>query len=401
MSAIAIGNNVYWIGVKDPELPVFDIVMETKHGTTYNAYLVRGEKTAVIDTVKQGFTAEFLANVSSIVEPEKIDYLIVNHTEPDHAGAIVDLIELNPKIQIVCSGSALPFVKSTINREANVVAVKDDTVIDLGGKKLQFKIMPYMHWPDTMMEYLIEDRVLFSCDGFAAHVAGQSLFADELANKLASDGTPYDLDYEMRYYFDAIMRPFSGYIRRNMAKLESLEPALLATSHGPVYRRDVRRYIDRYKEWTVDKSDPRRVTLFYASNYGNTRRLADVLAQELGSSNFDVSLIDASTCKPEEAQDLIEASGAVIIGTPTFNGDAPKPIWDLVNLFSTVYSTGKKAAVFGSYGWGGEGSKMVAERLTGLKLKVFPEPFRARLIPSEEEITGARTFATELAQFFA
>ena len=401
MSTMAIGNSVYWVGVKDPTLPVFDIVMETKHGTTYNAYLVRGEKIAVIDTVKSGFTAEFIANITSIVPLDKIDYLIVNHTEPDHAGAIVDLIERNPKIQIVCSGSALPFVKSTINREANFVTVKDDAIIDLGGKKLQFKIMPYMHWPDTMMEYLVEDRILFSCDGFAAHVSGESIFADELIRERASDGTLYDLDYEMRYYFDAIMRPFSGYIRRNMAKLDSLEPTLLAASHGPIYRREVRRYVDRYKEWTIDKADSRRVTLFYASNYGNTLRLAEKLSQELSKSKFEATLVDASACEPEQAQDLIEASGAVVIGTPTFNGDAPKPIWDLVNLFSTVYSIGKKAAVFGSYGWGGEGSKMVAERLAGLKLKVYPEPFRARLIPSDEEMAGVEVFAAELARFFA
>ncbi|HUV31727.1 MAG TPA: FprA family A-type flavoprotein [Acidobacteriota bacterium] len=392
MSAIQIADDVYWVGVKDPDLRTFDIVMETKHGTTYNAYLVKGRRVALIDTVKQQFADDFLANVRQIVPVEEIDYLVVNHTEPDHSGAVLALLGENPDIKLICAAPAVPFVQNIINAEADVTGVKDDHVIDLEGKTLRFKTMPYMHWPDTMMEFLAEDGVLFSNDGFAAHVAADSIFADELS---------VDLDHEVHYYWDVIMRPFSGFVRRNLAKLDGLDAGILAASHGPVYRTDARRYIEKYRQWSADRaSGGNRVAVFYASNYGNTGRLAETMADHLQKHGFEISLADLTTCPADDARDMIEASRAVVIGTPTFNGDAVKPTWDLLNLFSTVDRTGKKAAVIGSYGWGGEGIKLVAERLAGLKLKVFEENYRARLVPSEDDMAALSEYASRVAQFF-
>lgn len=393
MSAIKLAENVYWVGVKDPELRVFDIVMETKLGTTYNAYLIKGEKTALIDTVKKEFTEEYLANINEIIPIEQIDYLIVNHNEPDHSGAITTVLEKNPNIKLICSAPAVPFLKNVINREADITGVKDDHTLDLGGKTLVFKGMPYMHWPDTMMEYLQEDKVLFSNDGFTAHYSGDTIFADEVT---------IDLDHEVYYYWDCIMRPFSGYIRRNLAKLDDFDIAMTAGSHGPIYRKEPRKYIEKYKEWTIDKAEGKNhVAVFFASNYGNTGKLAAAVAEGLKKHGFATSINDVSGLKASDAKELIESSTAVAIGTPTFNGDAVKPIWDLVNLFSTVYSIGKKAAVFGSYGWGGEGAKLVSQRLAGIKMKVFEENFRARLVPSDEEMAALDAYVGQIAEFFS
>ncbi|MEW6050870.1 MAG: FprA family A-type flavoprotein [Candidatus Zixiibacteriota bacterium] len=392
MSSVSIAEDVYWVGVNDPGLRLFDIIMPTEFGTTYNSYLIKGEKTALIDTVKKEFTDEFFANLAQVAAIESIDYLIVNHTEPDHAGAIAELLQRNPRVKIYCSGAAVPFVKATVNRTIQIEVVKDDQVLNLGGRKLLFKLMPYMHWPDTMMEYLPEDKILFSCDGFASHLAGESLHSDELT---------HNLGHEFHYYYDCIMRPFAGHIRRNLPKLDSLDIAMIAASHGPILRSNPRKWIDLYKEWTADRTaGAARVTVFYASNYGNTKEMADLLGDELTAQSFQVSLIDMVEIEEKLARDLIESSSAVVIGTPTFNGDAPKPVWDLVGLFATVYNVGKKAAVFGSYGWGGEGPKLVQDRLAGLKLRVYPEPYRARLIPSDEEMANLRGYANELARFF-
>lgn len=392
MNTLQLADNVWWVGVKDPDLRTFDIVMETKQGTTYNAYLVKGEKIALIDTVKKQFSEEYFDKLAKLVPIELIDYLIVNHTEPDHSGAIVELLRRCPKLAIYCSASAVPFVKSTINCEAKIIGVKDDHMLDLGGKKLVFKVLPYMHWPDTMMEYLPEDKILFSCDGFAAHIAGDSLWDNEQTG---------DLDWEVRYYFDAIMRPFTGYIRKNLTKLDSLDIAMIATSHGPILRTNVRGYIDRYKAWSVDKTEgAQRVAVFYATNYGNTELLATEVVKQLNSFGFSAKLIDITHTSADDMREEIERSIAVVVGTPTFNGDAPKPIWDFLTLFSTVYSLGKKAAAFGSYGWGGEAPKLVLDRLAGLKLKVYPEPLRARLIPSETEMAEVKTFVENIATFF-
>ncbi|HVP07187.1 MAG TPA: FprA family A-type flavoprotein [Candidatus Acidoferrum sp.] len=391
MSAIQITPNVFAVGVKDPELRIFDIVMPTEFGTTYNAYLIKGEKVALIDTVKAGFTVDYLANIEQIVPLRSVDYLIINHTEPDHSGSITELLSRSPKLQLVCSGAALPFVKNVINGEAEIMTVKDDAVIDLGGKQLIFKMMPYMHWPDTMMDYLPEDKILFSCDGFAAHICGESIWDNE---------EPRDLMHEFKYYYDAIMRPFSGYIRRNLPKLDALDIAMIGTSHGPILRKNPLQYIDLYKEWTADRVKTKRVIVFFASNYGNTKQLAEIIARDLTNDGLVAELVDLTICPADMAREFIETSAGVVIGTPTFNGDAPKPVWDLVGLFPTVYSIGKKAAVFGSYGWGGEGAKLVADRLSGMKLKLYPEPYRARLVPSDEELSELSKFTAELAKFF-
>jgi flavorubredoxin len=391
MSAIKITNNAYWVGVKDSNLKKFDIIMNLKHGTTYNAYLVKGEKVAIIDTVKKGFTEEFLNNIREIVPIQNISYLIINHTEPDHSGAIMALIKENPNIEIICSASAVPFVKNVINTEIPIRGVKDNEILDLGGRALTFKIMPYMHWPDTMMEFLSGDEILFSCDGFAAHLAEESIF-------MGKSNDEYNRQFH--YYWDAIMRPFSSYIRKNLPKLDALEIKIIAPSHGPIIGETAKEYIDKYKEWIADKTaSANLVSIIYASNYDNTKVLAEKIGEKMKQNGFNTALIDASECDHEQVRDKIEASKAVVIGTPTFNGDAVKPIWDIVNLFSTVSSIGKKAAIFGSYGWSGEGPKLVAERLTGLKLKVFEEIYKVRLIPSEAELQLLNEYCDRMIQF--
>jgi flavorubredoxin len=394
MSAIKISDSVNWVGVKDPGLVYFDITMKTEHGTTYNSYIVKGsDKTVLIDTVKKEFTDQFIANVEEVTSWDKIDYLLVNHTEPDHSGAIGDVLDRNPNIEILCSAAAVPYVKNVLNREAKITGVKDNHEIDLGDKKLTCRLMPYMHWPDTMMEYLDSDKVLFSNDGFAAHYSFDSIWTDEVPKTI-------DIDYEVFYYFSMIMRPFTGFIRRNMAKLDDHEIAIVAPSHGPLHRKEPRKYLDSYKDWSKDKAEGRKlVTIFYASNYGNTASIADQLALTLNENGFETAKVNVGLKLDESFRDMIEQSTAVVVGTPTFNGDAVKPIWDFVNLFSTVYSIGKKAAVFGSYGWGGEGAKMVADRLSGLKMKVFEEQYRARLVPSDDEKTELRAFGQRLAEY--
>ena len=391
MAAILIKENVWEVGVKDPDLKVFDITMKTD-GTTYNSYLVKGsEKIALIDTVKKEFTEEFIQNVEAITPIEKIDYLIVNHTEPDHSGAMTAVLAKNPDIKILCSAAAVPYVKNIINCEADIEGVKDKSQLELGGKTFTFRLMPYMHWPDTMMDFLEEDGILFSNDGFAAHLCSDELYADEL---------DADVDHEVEYYFKCIMRPFTGYIRRNMPKLDDHTISMVAPSHGPLFRKEPLKQINRYKEWSVDKTENNNlITIFYASNYGNTNKIAEELSRLLNEKGYDINLIDAVDCDHDEVRESIESSKAVVVGTPTFNGDAVKPIWDLMSLFSTVYSIGKKAAVFGSYGWGGEGAKMVADRFSGLKLKVYEEQYRARLVPSDEEMLSLKEFAAGFSEF--
>jgi flavorubredoxin len=251
-----------------------------------------------------------------------------------------------------------------------------------------------MHWPDTMMEFMPESGMLFSCDGFAAHLATNSIFADEIAAE--------KLDHEFQYYFDSIMRPFASFITRNLKKLDGLDIRMIAPSHGPILRQDVGKYLERYAAWSVDKSEGKnQATIFYASAYGNTQQVAELMADALLGHGWSSVLIDVAEMDEAEARNQIEAAKLLLFGTPTFNGDAVRPIWDAVNLISTVHSFGKKAAVFGSYGWSGEGPKLVSERLAGLRLKVFPETYRARLVPSDEDIAEVDRFCGKLIDFMA
>ena len=391
MSAIKMSDNVYWVGVKDPGLIKFDIYMNLRSGTTYNSYLIRGEKTVLIDAVKKEFIPSYFDSIRAIVPLAKIDYLVVNHTEPDHSGAITALLKENPKMEIICAAAAMTFVKNVVNVDIPLRGVKDNDILDLGGKKLTFKIMPYMHWPDTMMEYLDGDGILFSCDGFATHWSSDTLYSDEMKG---------DFPHEFHYYWDSIMRPFSTYIRKNLTKLDSLDIKMIAPSHGPVIRQNPRAYIDKYKEWVADKTEKaNQVTIFYASSYGNTKLLAEKIAENIGRGGLNTVLLDAAECTPDAARDNIEKSRAVLFGTPTFNGDAVKPIWDVVGLLNTVGCLGKKAAVFGSYGWSGEGIDLVSSRLSGMRLKVFDSPIKARLIPSEMELNQLNEYCTGLIDF--
>ncbi len=392
MSAEVVSKDVWWVGVRDEDLRVFDIIMKTEHGTTYNSYLIKGEnKTALIDTVKAGFTHEFIDNIEEIVPLDEIDMLIVNHTEPDHSGAMHELLDRKPGLEIVCATAALPFVKNVLNREANITTVKNSTEIDLGGKKLIFKLTPYMHWPDTMMDFLVEDKILFSCDAFAAHIASESIWADE---------TPVDFDAEMKYYYDSIMRPFAMYIRKNLKKLTDFDIRLIAPSHGPLIRRVVPAYLEKYEEWSSDKSiDRNLVTIVYVSSYGNTKKMADTIAARLEEKEYETIMINAAEFDREATRDILEASRAVLVGTPTFAADAVAPVWHVIELFSTVPMREKRAAVFGSYGWGGEGVKLVHGRLDGMKITTFEEIYKARLIPSEEDLSDIYEWTDKVAAF--
>jgi NADH oxidase (H2O-forming) len=196
------------------------------------------------------------------------------------------------------------------------------------------------------------------------------------------------------------MRPFTGYMRGNLSKLDMLDIKLIAPSHGPFLKINPKQYIELYKQWSIDKTEgSQQVAIFFASNYGNTEKMAQVVNQSITQAGLRTKLVDLTSCTDDEARDIIESSVAILIGTPTLNCDAPKPVWDLVGLFSSVYSLGKKAAVFGSYGWSGEAVKLVSDRLSAMKLKTYAEPYKARLVPSEQELIETADFANKVAEF--
>ena len=390
---VKIKEDVYWIGSVDPGLVVFDIVIPTKHGTTYNSYLVRGEKIAVIDTVKSYCVDDFISKIRSLVRPEDIDYIIINHTEPDHSGGLIRLMELAPKAIPVFSRSARTFVKNILHKEFDYKEVKTGDSIDLGGKVLKFISAPFLHWPDTMFTYLETDKILFPCDAFGSHYCSDKRFNDELDSK-------EDAFAAYEFYYDTILRPFKKYVIDALDSIKDIDIDIIAPSHGPILRENLDKYIDAYREWagkTKKYPDKKKIAIIYVSSYGSTQKMAESIYRGACQPDTDVSLLNAAEVDMESLLDEIDASDGIILGTPTLNAKAPKPIFDIISSLVTLNVKGKAAAVFGCYGWSGEAVQIIEDILKSLRFKIVTEGCKLRMIPSEEALNGCEDFGKKFA----
>ncbi len=390
MKPVQIKENVHWIGALHPDLRIFDIIMYCKNGTTYNSYLVKGEKTAIIDTVKDKFAAGYLDRIAELVDFTTIDYIVAQHNEMDHAGSLAALLEKAPQAQIVCSKPAAKYVQNILNREVNIKTVENGEILDLGGKSLQFFPAPFLHWPDTMMTYLREDKILFTCDMFAAHFCDSHLFNDLISRDIKAD---------FKYYFDTIMRPFKKQVRNGLKKIADLPFEIIAPSHGPVLRQNVQEYIQAYDAWSTPGAEntPRRLLIYYASAYGNTERMAAEIGRGAKDAGLSVELYDAMLLEPQDHLDRIESADALAFGSPTINNDAVKPVWNLLTSLVTLDIKGKIGASFGSMGWSGEAVDFLDQRLVNLKLKVPNPGLKVTLIPGDEDLQKCYEFGQALA----
>ncbi len=393
MEPVKIKEDVYWIGSLDPDLVIFDIVVPTKHGTTYNSYLIRGEKIAIIDTVKASFVDDFLSKIRSLIKLEDINYIVINHTEPDHSGGLIRLMELAPNAIPVFSRGARTFVKNILHKDFEYKEVGDGDSIDLGGKVLKFISAPFLHWPDTMFTYLVEDKILFPCDAFGSHYCSNKRFNDELDSK-------EEAFTAFEFYYNAILRPFKKHIIYALDNIKNTDIEIIAPSHGPILRENIEKYIESYRKWsgkTKKYPDKKKITIIYVSAYGSTKKMAEYVYKGASLPDTDVSLYNAEETDLETILDEIEASDEIILGTPTLNAKAPKPIFDIISSLVMLNIRGKAAAVFGCYGWSGEAVKIVEDILKSLRFKIVAEGYKLRMIPTEESLKGCEEFGRKCA----
>ncbi len=381
-------NGVYWVGVLDPDLRVFDIIMQTEYGTTYNAYLVKGQKTALIDTGKEGFSDKLIANIESLIDLKNLDYIVLNHSEPDHSGSLKVLLEKAPQVKVLGSRAACKFAEAIVNRPINHQVINDGEELDLGGKTLRFIHAPFLHWPDTIFTYLVEDAILFSCDVFGAHYCEECQFFSDQTKKL---------DDSFKYYYDHIMRPFKEYVLKALDKIRDLKLEIIAPSHGPVLRSNLESYLKRYRRWS-ESAGERGAVVVYVSAYGNTKLMAQAIAEGLEQNGIQTSVYDAAGISADTLSNAIEGAKALILGSPTINGDALKPIWDVINNLATIKLKGKVGAAFGSYGWSGEAVSMLTQRMKSLKFKVLEPGLRLQLVPSEADLEECRRFGNSISE---
>lgn len=385
MSAINLKDNIYWVGVKDPELRVFDIIMETKKGTTYNAYLIDDEKVAVVDNVKDGYFEEYLANIKSIIGNRKVDYIIVQHTELDHSGTMAKLLQVYPEAIVVASKAAIMYSKHIVNKDFKSQEAVGE--LSLGKTTLKFISAPNLHWPDTIFTYAVENNVLFTCDVTGCHYCPKGDVTENFGD---------DYFDEMKYYFDVIMGPFKKFVIMALDRIKDLKLDIVAPSHGPVHIKDVEKYLKLYREWAViETAAEKNVQIFYVSAYGNTEKMANYLAGKINEKGIKAEAREITSLDANALISCVEKASGIIMGSPTINQDAVKPVWDMLSLVCAITNRGKAAGAFGSYGWSGEGVPMMTERLRALKFRVVEEGLKFNFVPSEEDFFRADEFVEE------
>jgi flavorubredoxin len=396
-AAVPVAANVHWIGALDPDLRSFDIILRTANGTSYNAYVVRGSTgVAVIDTVKASFADGFFRRLEAVADYAEISTIVLNHLEPDHSGALPELLRRAPRALLYVSHQAKPMLKGLFDPAefaGRIVSVGTGDTVDLGDRQLEFFNTPYLHWPDTQCTWLASEGMLFSGDFLGCHYCDARLFNDDVG----------DFRFSFEYYYAHIMRPFRAYVRSALDLIEPLPLRVIAPGHGPILREDPRDYVRRYRALSgggLHNTTAKTLLVFYISAYGATRRMAEAVAagaEEASGGDVRVSLYDIEGSEPRPFVDLIEEADALLFGSPTINGDAVKPVWDLLSSLTMVDVKGKLGAAFGSYGWSGEAVPMIEDRLRRLKLRVPVPGVKARLSPTEDEFAACRELGRQTA----
>lgn len=398
MSARKITNSISSVGVLNPIMRIFDVVMKTDYGTTYNSFIVKGaNKTALIETCHLTYWEQYFSNIKEVCEPETIDYIILNHCEPDHSGVLAKLMEHCPNAEIIASQAGGIYLKDITNvPDLKVRVVKDGDSIDLGGKELKFINAPFLHWPDSMFTWCEAESALFSCDFFGCHYC-----------------EPHDFDYNIAYrskyenallgYYTAIFGPFPSYVQSGLAKISGLSPKYICTSHGPILTSEglFPHVKELYTKWSeMHKNAVKTIPIFYCSAYGNTGLIAKALKKGIIGviPDADVTIYDINDHPMSELQAVLNRSDAFAVGSPTINADAVAPVWNLLSHVDAIGNRKKPALVFGSFGWSGEAVPNLTARLTGLKSAVFGEGLKVKFVPSASDLEKASELGAEFAK---
>ncbi|MBN2639077.1 MAG: FprA family A-type flavoprotein [Bacteroidales bacterium] len=378
-SVLEIVPSVQWIGVLDHDLVTFDVIMTTEYGSTYNSYFIDAEKKAIIETTKENFWDDYEEKIRSVVNPEEIEYIILNHTEPDHSGNLKNLLQIAPNAKVVATTTALRYLKDMLGKDFDSIAVKDGHTLDLGNKTLRFISAPNLHWPDTMYTYLEEDKLLFTCDSFGCHFADDRMFDDKVN----------DFNDAFHYYFDVIIKPFSKFMLKAIEKIDSLEISAICPGHGPIHRENWKQIIELTKvmsEEFLTQPQKNRVFVPFVSAYHKTGDIADQIAAGLkNSGDIEVELMDIEQTHLGELEMKLTQCNALLVGSPTINQNILLPIYRLFSVVNPYRDHGKLAGAFGSYGWSGENKDLLLSNLKSLKFKVLDEGIFVKFDPSEDE----------------
>ena len=392
---IDITSDVKWIGILDYDIKTFDIVMTTEFGTTYNSYFIDAPKKTLIEVAKDKFFNTYNEKLHSVVDPADLQYIILNHTEPDHSGCLARILDLAPDATIVGSGNAIRYLEDIANKPFRSKVVKDGDTLDLGNKTLRFISAPNLHWPDTIYTYLVEEKILFTCDSFGAHYCSENMISS-LDDEYAS---------AFRYYFDVILKPFSKFMIKAIEKIRSLEIDAICPGHGPIHMKNHNEVIDLTEKLAnayldvVAKKTVKKILVTYVSAYGFTKQAAGYIVSGIGKAGkFDVEISDIENISGDELDEKLASADAILVGSPTINQNTLLPVYKLFAAINPLRDKGKTAEPFGSYGWSGEACGIILETLRKLKLNVFDEPASFRFAPGAGEKDALEEFGKRFGE---
>ena len=390
MAAKKIKDSIYWVGAVDWDRVLFDELVSLPEGTSYNAYIVFGsEKTALIDTVEPFKKEELFRNLKEL-KVEKIDYIVSNHAEQDHSGAIPEVLKAFPEAKVITNKKCKEMLKDLLDLKEEVFEViEEGQELSLGDKTLQFFMAPWVHWPETMFTWVKEDKVLFTCDFLGSHIATSELFD-------TTDENRAKVYLETKRYYAEIMMPFRNFIKKHLQLIDKLKPEIIAPSHGVVIK-DVEFMTGAYKRWVSDKVKP-MVVIPFVSMHESTRHMVEFLTEELSKNGVIVrpyNLIKADV--GNITMDLVDAA-AVVIASPTVLAGAHPEVISFAYLMNGLRPKTKIVSVIGSYGWNGKVMvKHIQETLKNLKAN-WIEPLLVKGLPKEADYERLSKFAEELSK---
>jgi flavorubredoxin len=387
-----IKNNVFWVGKTDWELRKFHgDEYSTHRGSTYNAYLIKEEKVALVETVWAPYSEEFVANLAKEIDLNKIDYVIANHAEIDHSGAFPELMQHIPDTPIYCTKNGVKSLKGHYHQDWNFKIVKTGDRLSLGKKELIFVEAPMLHWPDTMFCYLTEDDILFSNDAFGQHYATEYMFNDLV------DQT--ELFHECIKYYANILTPFSPLVIKKIKEVLSFNLPLdiICTSHGVIWRENPGQIVERYLEWANDYQE-NQITIIYDTMWG-TRMMAEKIAYGIKDADKEVNVKLFNLARTDKNDVITEVfkSKAILVGSPTINRGILVSVAGILEEIKGLKFKNKKAAAFGCYGWSGESVKIISAVLEESGFDVIDEGLRVMWNPDDEGITKCVEFGKRFA----
>jgi flavorubredoxin len=391
--AVKVTDKIYWVGAIDWSVRDFHGYL-TSRGTTYNAYLILADKITLVDTVKAPYKDELLARVASVVEPSKIDVVISNHAEPDHSGCLAAVIDAVQPETVYTSKNGVKALQAHFRLGEKLTAVEEGQSIDLGGRTVTFAETRMCHWPDSMVSYVHEDKLLFSQDAFGMHLASYERFADQIEQWI--------LDEEAAKYYANILLPLSNFVAKSVEKLGSLDLPIdyICPDHGPIWRDQPLKMVEKYADWAAQNRANKAVVL-YDTMWNSTELMARAVGEGLASGGTRTVLMSLKGAHRSDVATQILDAGALVVGAPTMNKQMFPSLADCMTYLMGLAPKGMLGATFGSYGWGGEAAKDLSAMLEKMDVEQIGDPVRINYVPEAETLAACRGLGRQVSEALA